>query len=182
MMRIQLALAALIGLAGVVAAAPVPRAARVEKIDASFETVAPHGWASERSAEGLRLSGPLDDNGLQTFIAIRYVAPNDKNYSNADAYVARQTRKPEFMRRGWKAGAVTPIVVAGRQSRKFSKDTVEFVPPASMNTREIPMREEHVVVPAEKGFYVLLYGAPQSLFDAHRSAFKAALAAFKPKY
>ena len=43
------------------------------------------------------------------------------------------------------------------------------------------MKETHVVVPAGKGFYVLLYYVPRDLDAKGKIAFTSVLKSFKPK-
>lgn len=55
------------------------------------------------------------------------------------------------------------------------------VPPNSMKSKEVPTRQEQVVVPAKRGFFVLMNDAPASLAAPNRAAVKAVLAGLKPK-
>lgn len=148
---------------------------------ASFECPIPLAWASQRKDEEAIFTGPVDANKIAARIWIRHVPPEHPLYGTAAAYMERHTRKPDIASPGWTIGKVEEIVVAGRKSQSLVNDTSDFVPPSSMNTKEVPMREEHVTVPATKGYYVLVYSAPRTLFERHRSAFAKVLAGFKPK-
>lgn len=156
-------------------------AAGPARADASFDCPVPTGWSASQEDTALRLSGPSDKNGLSAFIVVRRYPPEQKSFANADAYMKTLMEKPLYEAPGTKIGPATATVVAGRKAQAFIKDGVAYVPPSRMDTKEIPTREEHVVVPAAKGFYVLMYYAPTSLFAKNRAAFKKVLSGFKPK-
>jgi hypothetical protein len=185
-MTMKTALAVLLcaALAPAAAAAPKAKKARAPEktmIDASFELSVPAGWEARRGEDGLTLIGPRGADGVNSQINARYVRPGDKLHKSADAYLERLTAPPDVAMPGWKTGPVEKTTVAGRAARRVSRDTSEFVPPSSMNTKEVPMKEVHVVVPAEKGFYVLLYYVPAELDAKGKAAFAAVLKSFKPK-
>jgi hypothetical protein len=50
-----------------------------------------------------------------------------------------------------------------------------------MDTKEIPMKEIHLVVPAAKGWYLIVYYAPRSADAVQRKTFERFLKSFKPK-
>lgn len=146
-----------------------------------FEASAPAFWKVHRGDDGLTLLGPRGAGGIAAQINLRYIPPGHGLYKDADAYLERLTRKPEVEMPGWKTGAVEKTLVAGRPSRRLARDTSEFVPRSSMNTKEIPMKEIHVVVPAKKGFYVLFYFVPRDIDAKSRAAWTAVLKSFKPR-
>lgn len=148
----------------------------------AFDLTPPSGWSLSDEESAVRISGPADKNGLAAFIVVRYHPPEDKAFADAAAYLAAMREKPLYEAPGTKIGPATEAVVAGRKARTFVKDDVAYVPPSRMDTKEVPMSEEHFVVPAEKGFYVLMYRAPSSLFAKNRGAFKKVLAGFKPRF
>lgn len=148
---------------------------------APFECPAPAGWTIVPELDGVTYLGPRDAHKLAVQINVRYIAPGHPSYADADAYLARLMQKPEFEIPGWKKEPVEPTTVAGRPARRARLDSSEFTPPRGRNAKEVPMREEHVVVPAAKGFYVLLYYAPKTLAAKNQAAFKSVLAGFQPK-
>ncbi|MBI3299612.1 MAG: hypothetical protein HYZ75_15715 [Elusimicrobia bacterium] len=190
-MRPALALVvALCGLAALKASeAALPRdnarsAAAAEKdamIDASFEYAVPPGWTAEGGEQRLTLLGPRDENTVAALISVRYVAPEDPSHKSADAYLTRLASKPTIPVPGWKSGPAKPLTVAGRKARIVERDTSQFTPPTAREIREVPMKEIHVVVPAAKGFYAIVYYAPRSLDKKARLVFRQFLRTFKPK-
>jgi hypothetical protein len=147
-----------------------------------FECPTPPGWSAATTEDSvLRMTGPADDNGVQSLILVRYYAPGDKIFPNAEAYIARQTEAPLFDLPGDKRGSATAATVAGRKARRVVDESSISVPPNSLGSKKVAMRREHVVVPAERGFFVLLNDAPRVLAAKNRAAFSAVLAGFRPK-
>jgi hypothetical protein len=176
--RLAAALAAL----AMLSAAPAWAAVAKSTETAAFAAVLPEGWSPSRDDAALRLSGPSDENGLASLIAIRYYAAGDKSFPNAESYVKRQSTPSRFDPDGAKPAAVSAARVAGRKATRIVKDRPRTAHPASMNAKEVQFREEIVVVRGDKGFYVLTYAAPLALFDENRPAFASSLAGFKPKF
>lgn len=99
---------------------------------------------------------------------------------DAPAFIARQTAPPLF-KSSPPTKALPDRAVAGRKAKAFTRDSSVFVPPSARNSKEIPMRDELVAVPAASGFYLLTYYAPKALHKKHRRAFESVLKSFKPK-
>lgn len=142
---------------------------------------APKGWTVATEDGRTVFAGPKDKNGVAALIEVRWVAPGDPSRPDADAYVDRLTKPGLVEVPGWKTHPPVKAVVAGRAARRVVLETSRFVPPHSRRSKEVPIREEHVVVPAAKGYFVLVYDAPASLAAKNAPAFKAVLAAFVPK-
>ncbi len=171
-MRRSLALSMLLTL-GAAAAPPPP---------APFDCPAPKGWSAAPEDGRAEFLGPHDANAVSALIEVRWIAPDDAAQPSADAYVERLLKPGLVSVPGWKTHAPEKLTVAGRKARRVVLETTQFVPPHSRNSKEVAMREEHVVVPAAKGFYALVYTAPASIAAKNRAAFKAVLAGFKPTY
>ena len=149
---------------------------------APFRCAAPKGWtASEDDGRAVYL-GPKDKNGVAAQIVVSWVAPGDASRPDADAYVERLTKPGIVEVPGWKTHAPEAVTVAGRAARRVVVEASRFVPPHSRRSVEVPTREEHVVVPAAKGYFVLVLDAPASLSAKSAPAFKAVLKAFKPSF
>ena len=144
-----------------------------------FECPAPKSWAVSSDADGVSMVGPRDEHGLAATISVRYAA-SKPGLPDADAYVARLVRGPGFKVPGRRREAPVSVTVAGRKATLLAGDALEFPGPKGMSGKEVAMREERVVVPAAKGYYVLFYYAPKSIAKKHHAAFAAALAGFKP--
>ena len=163
-------------------AAPPGPAAPASPLDASFTCAAPSGWSARRLADGVVFSEPRDANGVAATIVVRHVAPGDKLYATPAAYMRRITEAPDVAPPGWSAGRVRDAVVAGRAAKRVVNGAARFVPPNSFRAKRVDTREEHVAVPAARGFYALIYDAPVSLFDRRHAAFERVLASFRPKF
>lgn len=168
------------------AAAAAPRAASRAKQEktmaaATFECLAPAGWSQRPEGEDrMTLLGPADSNGVSALISVRYIKPGDAAFPDIEAWQKRQTAPPLF--EGTKPTEVLrELSVAGVKARHLARDASEFVPPSAMNTKEVPMREELVAVPAKSGFYLLTYYAPKTLHKKNRPVFESVLKSFKLK-
>lgn len=179
-MRSAGALACAALLASSAAAAPAsPRPAIL--MDAAFELRLPSGWSRKPGEmKMLVLVGPADADRVSALITARYYPPGDTAFPDMDAFLKRQTAPPLF-EGSPKTETLPDLTVAGRKARHLARDASEFVPPSSMETREVPVREEVVALPAKTGFYVLTYRSPKSLHKKSRPAFQAVLKSFKPK-
>ena len=155
--------------------------ARETVVDASFEVRVPAGWTLDRRDGAAVLTGPAAD-GVASLISVRFVKPGHALYGTAEAYMKRMTRPADIPMPGWKDGPVTTVTSGGRKALRLVRDTSEFSAPHSMQTKEIPLREEHLAIPAAHGFYLLVYTAPRSIDKAQRAVFRAlASKGFKPK-
>lgn len=168
------------------AASAAPRAAKTPKQEktmasASFECLAPAGWTQKSEGAGrMTLLGPADENGVAAMISLRFVPPADATFPDLEAWYKRQTAPPLF--EGTKPTEVLKdVAVAGTKARHLARDASEFVPPSAMNTKEVPMREELVAVPAKAGFYLLTYYAPKTLHRKNRPVFESVLKSFRIK-
>jgi len=182
MTTLRLAAFAVLLCAAAGAAAPAASAAPArEELDASFACASPAGWSAARRPDGVIFSAAGDPSGVNPVITVRYVGPDNKLYATVDAYMSRITAKPDVAIPGWKTGAVSSAKVAGRAAKRVVNEESDFVPPHALTTQEVPVREEHVAVPASRGFYVLVFRAPRAAYAAQRPIFARVLASFKPK-
>lgn len=173
--------AVLLSLAAWSAAAPkqAPPAAK-SSVAASFEFAQPAGWTSDRREAGVLLTKDTSE-GVAARIAVRYIAPGDKLRPDAAAYMKRLTKPPSVPMKGWRNGPVETVSVAGRKALRLERDTTDFAAPDSIAPREVALKEEHVAVPAAKGYYLLTYAAPRAEDAVLRLVFRRVAASFKPK-
>ncbi|HAZ09010.1 MAG TPA: hypothetical protein DCZ01_10960 [Elusimicrobia bacterium] len=150
-------------------------------VDASFQLRAPEGWSVEKKPGGAVLTGPAAE-GLPARVILRYVRPGHALYADPHAYMARLTKPSSIPMKGWKNGPVEKTVAAGRRALRLERDTTEFIPPESMASKEVAVREEHLAVYASAGFYLLVYSAPRSIDAAQRRVWRGIVAGFKPKF
>lgn len=177
----RLLLAAALG----AAAAPAgdKKMERSEKpvVDAAFELLPPKGWSVERRGGGAVLTGPSAE-GVSPLISVRFVRADHPLYGTPDAYMKKLTKPSAIPVKGWKNGEVVKAEVAGRKALRLERDTTEFTQPHSVAPKEVAMREEHLAVAADKGFYLLVYTAPRSVDEKLRPAFRGLVEkGFRPK-
>ncbi len=173
----------LVSAAGAAAPAAAPERTQKDLVmsDTPFDYAIPAHW-NRRPSEtgGVVLAGPADAHDVYALITLRHYPPGDPDFPDFDAFVARQTGPPMFA-----SSPPTDILpartVAARKARAFARNSSVFVPPSSRSSKEVPMREELVAVPASSGFYLLTFYAPKSLHKKHRRAFESVLKSFKPK-
>jgi hypothetical protein len=144
-------------------------------------------WADAREAArtkayGVYLTGPEPQKGAPVLISVRYFAPGNTIFTNEEDYVRRNAFPSRILPplKGEKFGPIRKIAVAGREARAFNRETLEYYPPHSINTQEIPVKDLIVVAPAGGGFFVLHYHAPTSVFDRYAPVFDRVLESFKP--
>ncbi len=141
---------------------------------------APHEEISK--VYGVFLKGPPVPKGVPAIIGISYFAKGNTTFKSEEQFVRRNTVPDPILPRvkGEKLSPIRKITVAGREARTFDRDTFTYYPPKSMRTKEIPVKERTVVVPAQEGFYVLFYEAPTAVFDQYAPVFDRVLQSFKP--
>lgn len=148
--------------------------------DTTFGCALPSTWRIRQHQDGVSVSSPENDRGVASIITIRYLPPGGREKS-ADTYLARQTARPIVEVHGWRIGGIEPVIIAGRQAKRLVNEISEFTPSTEEAPREVPMREEHIVVPAKKGFYLLLFYAPRSRYEEQKASFARVVASFRPK-
>lgn len=157
-----------------------PAAGARSLLDASFECPVPAGWAAQRTPDGVRLAGPSKD-GLATLLVLRYVPPDDREFKSADAYLERQSRLGPYASKDDRVEPVKDVLVAGRAAKRVERRGATVVGGEARRGMRVPLREVHVVVPAAKGFYVLMLLTPEPLYARTGKELAAVLAGFKPK-
>ena len=168
------------------AAAPPSKNKNMERpvqtvIDGSFDVLAPAGWSVERKPDGVVLTGPSAE-GLPARVIVRWIRPDHALHSDGKAYMARLTKPSSIPMNGWTNGPVEAVTALGRKALRLQRDTMDFTAPDSISPKEVAMREEHLAVPAAKGFYLLVYTAPRSIDAAQRKVFRGIVEkGFKPK-
>lgn len=153
-----------------------------------FSCQIPSNWSSRREAGleqkekafGVFLTGPRSSEGASTQIEVRYYAPGNAVFPKADDFMSANLKPSVIPRKGEKPPVVEKAVVAGLPAKRFTRKSFQYIPPDSMDTREIPISEEVVLIEAKDGFYTLSYSAPTSLDAAQRLVFQKVLNSFKP--
>jgi hypothetical protein len=170
----------------------------------SFSVCIPGQWKKEESGHpygdltkisGVRLTGPKNRDGAAVTLSVLH-------YSGEDFL---KTPK-EFIRRELSSMVridhdqeipLNDTVIAGRPGKKFQIRTFELVylparaltPPADDRRVyeiapphvQVRMTQQFIVVPAERGFYVLSYGAPEDIAGNYQDAFEKVTGSFAPR-
>jgi len=170
----------------------------------SFRVCIPGQWRKEESGHpygdltkisGVRLSGPKNKDGAAVTLSILY-------YSGEHFFKTPE----EFIRRALNSMVridhdqeipVNDTLIAGRPGKKFQIRTFELVylparaltPPADDRRVyeiapphvQVRMIQQFIVVPAERGFYALSYGAPEDIAGEYKDVFEKVTGSFTPQ-
>ncbi|MBI3552733.1 MAG: hypothetical protein HY077_09445 [Elusimicrobia bacterium] len=183
-----------IAFAGLLLALGAPASAKgaayaaYELKEGRFSCQLPKDWSQRRdpgveareNAFGVFLTGPRSDDGVSAKIDVRYYAPGNKVFAKPDDFMKANLEPSPIPRKGEKPPKVEKTMVAGLPARRFTRHDAEFIPPSSLNTKEIPITDDVVLVEAKTGFYALTYSAPNSLYAKHRALFEHVIKTFHP--
>ncbi len=162
---------------------------RIEKLSGFFQCEIPVDWAvwpdDQRDSErtrifGIVLQGPSGRDELPPNISVRYYSEDNAFFPDAQAYLKRQQAPGLIHLKGEKTGPPEPFTLGKSSGVRFLRDTFEYFPPESLDTKEISVRKEYVVLTYEKGFFVFIYSATRTGFESYRSSFQHVLDTFKP--
>jgi len=167
-----------------------------------FNVLTPKGWGKKEKdfpyaytktkVCGVELSGPHNKDDARPTISVLYYeyGPFIKSYEKyINLQIGTFTRlAPE------KDVYVTNTTVAGREAEKFEIETYELillpfdrpdleegimysiVPPS----KKVTVIKRYIVIPAEKGFYVLNYSASSDIVKSIEGIFEKVLNSFEP--
>jgi hypothetical protein len=166
--------------AGAQAAAP---ARRLSVEEGKFSMAVPKGWAAQRDeAEDRRqkvygavLIGPRGEGRVASKISVDFYAEGNAVAADAEAFLKRSREGGVVTPLGETTGPVLPARLAGVPAKRFTRRTVQTVPPDSMSGRDVTIVQEYVVAASTAGFYVATFTAPEALHASHGRAFRAVL-------
>lgn len=172
--------------------------------DNFFVVLIPGGWDKEErnfshaysntgdKIRGVELSGPQSKDDVRLTISVLHYEYGQffKNYGR---YISLKTGSftriaPE------KNVPVTNTAVAGKEAKTFEIEKFELVqlpfepPPFKEGivyeiappSKKVTVIDRYIVVPAEKGFYVLNYRAPADMAKEYESVFNKIISSFEP--
>jgi hypothetical protein len=134
-------------------------------------------------------------------ISVHYYAEGNLLHSTPELYLARKAHPVVEQVGTYRYGEVFDTVVAGRPAKTFMRPYHQFVsakpliPGSSqddpkddarvyegreMMARKVQFVERYVVVPADSGFYALVYSAPDDHFKEFVGVFDHLVDTFKP--
>ncbi|MFH0787171.1 MAG: hypothetical protein V2B13_06095 [Pseudomonadota bacterium] len=145
-------------------------------------------WIDEREEKrikvyGVFLTGPKSINGSPVTISVRFFSQANTIFKNEEDYIQRNAFPASDIPplKGERFGPIQDISLAGRQAKIFERETFDYYPPHSLDTKEIPVKERIVVIPGrEDGFYVLFFKAPTLIFAQYAPVFEKVIHSFKP--
>ncbi|MEZ4601145.1 MAG: hypothetical protein R2940_15250 [Syntrophotaleaceae bacterium] len=134
-------------------------------------------------------------------ISVHYYAEGNLLHSTPELYIARKAHPVVEQAGKYRYGELFDTVVDGRPAKTFMRPYYQFVsaepllPGSSqddpkddarvyegreMMARKEPLVERYVVVPADSGFYALVYSAPDDHFEEFLGVFDGLLDTFNP--
>ncbi len=152
-------------------------------------------YADMTRVAGARFDGPPTGEGVPASIAL-YWYSGEKSFTTPQSYINARLGSP--LREDTDRGFVTEEVkVAGRKGTAFRIRTFEllwkpelapdggedgkpFIYDRRAPSTKVIMDEQYIVVPASKGFFVLHYRVPESLFGSYQPVFEKVTASFEP--
>ena len=197
-------LAALLCAPFALAGEPLPAFEKYTSEGNRFRALVPSGWTrSGRNAPyadmtpvaGARFDGPPTGESVPASIAL-YWYSGEWSFTTPDSYI--NARLGSMVREDTERGReIAALMVAGRNAAGFRMKTFELVtlPHDRLNvgtddgqivfervapSKKVIMEEQYVVVPATKGYFVLHYRAPESVFILFQPIFEKVTAAFEP--
>ena len=169
-----------------------------------FVVSIPKGWGKEEKnfshaytrtgdkVRGVELSGPHNKDDARLTISVLYYEYG-QFFKSYERYISLKigtfTRlAPE------KDVPITNTAVAGRKAKKFEIEIFELIPlPFEMPvfkegikyeivppSKKVTVIERYIVIPAEKGFYVLNYRAPEDIAKEYENVFNKIVSSFEP--
>ncbi len=148
-----------------------------------FRCEVPQDWGQDRDEReearihycGVFLYGPREESGLRATLSIRFFAPDNTMFRGAEGYLQRQLGPSLVKPAKEVTSEARDVTVAGQPGKSFTRDTADFFPPDSLDTKEIPVREEYYVVSHLGGFVVIKFAAPTAVFAERRVALQRLL-------
>lgn len=153
-----------------------------------------HPYGDLTKISGIRLIGPKNKDGVLITLSVLYYG-GEGIFPNTDAFI--RNRLNSMVRTDYDTYTfITNITTAGRQGKKFRIKTFEIVylplrdmPPAvegrvyemAPPSKKVSMIQQFIVIPAQKGFYVLNYGAPEDIAEKYRNVFEKVVGSFDPR-
>lgn len=128
---------------------------------------------------GFFLVGPRQATPLPPTISVRYFAPDNAYFRDAEHYLKRQLEPGLIQLAGETTSPPQPALLDAREATTFIRDTYDFIHPESIDAEKIPLREEYYVLPYKGGFVVVIYKAPFASYDYWRPALKRLVDTFR---
>jgi hypothetical protein len=156
-----------------------------------FKVILPSGWskteegfglsAEEKKVYGIDVLGPSSKDGIVSKISVHYYAPGNLLHKTMGTFITIHARPVLGVNLdGREYGQVKDDRVAGRPAKVFERRVYEYIPPDAFKPKKIAVYERFVVMPSNKGFYVLRYSAPEDIAEKYQSVFEKGISSFEP--
>lgn len=169
-----------------------------------FVVLIPKGWGKEENnfshaytktgdkVCGVELSGPHNKDDARLTISVLYYEYG-QFFKSYERYINLKTGT--FTRLALEKDVyITNTAVAGREAKKFEIEKFELIPlpfdPPDFKegiiyeivppSKKVTVIERYIVIPAEKGFYVLNYRASPDIAKSIEGTFEKILNSFEP--
>ena len=128
---------------------------------------------------GVQATAPQRPDAPAALIAVEYYSPDNRYFKSAEELIKHYRKVDrEMSLSGPEMGAVQSLRVGKYAAKKFEQKTSYPFPANSINARKITVRKEYVLIPRQKGFFLLRYSAPAQEFEEKRSSFDRVLRTF----
>ncbi len=163
-----------------------------------FKCLLPEGWSRYEAPDASRDATKV--YGMEVYqrrsehkvaISVKYYAGDNRLHKSAEQFIKVHSR-PVFggpEQEGERYGPVKEIPFKGIQAKTFERTLYEFEDHVRdqasgryaepISPRKFPMVERYIVVPAQKGFYVLRYKAPPDAERELEGIFQRVLESFE---
>lgn len=122
---------------------------------------------------------------FSSYIHVSYFAEDNEDIATYQNFINVNSQNTLLGARDPKIEQYEPVEekqIAGRKAFVMARVRRHFLHPNSKNDDYIMLKEKLYVFPAEKGYYVLRYGADETVFADNIQAFEKLTASFKGKY
>jgi hypothetical protein len=156
--------------------------------DGGFALALPRGWPQRRDVRrdkkrnifSVTAEGQRNKAGAAVMILARFYGPGNGYFENGAAYLKRQYQEDILPPPpGEKTYPTKKTKLNGHEAKVFRRDASLVLPRNSLKAKDVPMREEHIVLDHAGGFFVVSYVAPKELYNRHYPAFTRARATFR---
>ena len=156
-----------------------------------FKVILPPGWgkieqtfglsSEEKKVYGIDVLGPSSEDGIGSKISVHYYAPGNLLHKTMEKFITTHAQPVLGVDLdGREYGQVKDDRVAGRDAKVFERRVYEYIPPHAIKPKKVGVYERFVVMPSNKGFYVLRYTAPEDIAEKYQGVFEKVISSFEP--
>jgi len=128
---------------------------------------------------GVDLTAPQMAEGAFTNISLIYFGPDHLMFKTYEKYIAKNMEMPR-KKKGEKTTGPREITFNGRKALTFEVQRYDSIPPGAAKPSYVLIYQKQIVIPAKKGFFVMILEAPKSAAKTYLTVFDKIGASFKP--